>query len=236
MKNKPVKPTGKLGHLNISHDRPSIFQTMEFPKTKSEIEQLIMDGTLRSENGVMKSFYNLTQAPIQNSENNFDFTLQTKVGIEYLDLMEILPFNWVGGPHEKAPASYNNGDFADSVYKEIKKKTARYRGSKNMYLHLLLYHTDWKLRLSKGVQQLVAYFCLRDKLFFKSIVIYSPDDKFTGTIKILYPHPPHAFTNFNEQAARQRATLLGDFTKIEMNENGTVTVPLVPLSRKNKRK
>jgi hypothetical protein len=233
MKKNRKKPRGIIGPVELGPKQVGGgFQPIQFPETKPEIEEYILNCAIRSAEKMGMPLYNLTRKPDQNPENDFDFTLFTTQGTEYLDLMEVMPLAWVNGPHERAPASYNNGEFADAVYVEISKKAEHYKGATNIAIHLLLYPTDWKLRLSSGVQNLLAFFCQRDKLHFKSIATYLPDDQSQGEVTILYPSPSESFVQFDETTARQRVTLVGDFTKVEFDENGSVIVPFAPLVRR----
>jgi hypothetical protein len=231
----PKKPTGQIGPLlTIARDRSSSFTPIKWPESKLELERYILAHAVRSAANAGSNLYDLSGEPKQNPEQDFDFTLQTARGLEYLDLMEIAPLAWVGGPHHKAPASYNHGEFSDAIYEQVLIKSRKY-GSPSVPIHLLLYPTDWRLRVSVGVQNLLSYMCRLSDHSFKTIVYYSPDDQETGEVIQIYPRPSESFKQFSEAQARNRATMLGDFSRVTVEKNGTVRVPLAPLIRRPRR-
>ncbi len=111
---RPGKPTGEIGHVSVDpHSRDSDFVKVKFPTTKGEIEQYILDSAIDNVRQAGHNLYRLTSAAIQNVERDFDFTLPTDRGLQYLDLMEIKP---PPGKYSDAPGSYWVWDFAEAVY------------------------------------------------------------------------------------------------------------------------
>ena len=117
--------------------QPSVTE-FGFPQSKDEIERHIVDLMLGSANKQGLNPFELVGEPVQNPENNFDFTIPTPSGEEYLDLMEIAPLDIVGGTHETAPASYMSGEFADIIMTKILTKSQGYGRAPRALIHLLL--------------------------------------------------------------------------------------------------
>src|SRR6266849_5170275 len=108
------KPTGKIGHLSLDPTALTAdFVTVNFPSRKTEIEQYVLDCAITTARKTNHNFYRLTGAPLRNAEQDFDFSLPTESGTEYLDLMEMKPSS---GPYQTAPGSYWVWGFAESVY------------------------------------------------------------------------------------------------------------------------
>ena len=119
--------------------------------------------------------------------------------------MEIAPLDKVDGSYDEAPASSSQGKLADTIWAKIDKKAKKY--GQNSKVHLLLYSTDWKFRISEGVLNLLAYQSLRHNHPFKSISYYCPDDLRSAIVHIVYPRPVHEFQKFNESSERKLMTI-----------------------------
>ncbi|HEY6348839.1 MAG TPA: hypothetical protein VI636_05455 [Candidatus Angelobacter sp.] len=78
-KQKPMKPVGTTGVITVSR-RPSgpeaTFKKLEFPRTKEEIEQFIVNGFLRAARDA--KLLTASVSALQNEQNSFDFQLQLK--------------------------------------------------------------------------------------------------------------------------------------------------------------
>jgi hypothetical protein len=100
---KRRKPTGSTGFVSYREDgRGPRYQRLPFPESKADIERMILDGCLRALAGSGDNPYALAGEPAQNEENNFDFTLPTARGPEYLDLVEVADLSRSKGSYEAA--------------------------------------------------------------------------------------------------------------------------------------
>jgi hypothetical protein len=229
---KHPKPTGVKGHvvLPVDGSRPE-FVPIRFPDTKPEIERYVLEATLRSAAKKGVNLYELTGPPIQNAENHLDFTLLTRGGEEFLDLMEVAPLSYIGGSYEKGPGSYFQGDMADAVIEAVTRKSNKYSSRGSTAVHLLIYSTDWRFRLSGGTQQLVAFYLHRGGHCFKSIAYYMPDDQETGEVALLCPiHPTtEEVERFDATTLRGRAILQVDLRSAHLEPGGnSVTFKIAP--------
>lgn len=235
MKRRSKKPSGTIGPIIMrTADQKAEFQPLSFPKDKEKLEKFIVKFVTH---GLRKSGHNpykLTGEPIQNPESDYDFTLQTVSGTEYLELMEVAPLEGVVGSYQNAPGSYNHGELADFIYDKLIAKSTKYRTRFLQPIHLLLYTTDWRFRVSGNVLFLVGYRCQQTKHNFKTIIYFAPDDATHGEAKILYPLSLKAFKDFEIQAARRRISMLADPTRINVKPDGSVEIPLMPPKKRLK--
>ena len=235
MKRRSKKPSGLIGPIIMRQaDKMAEFQSVPFSKDKAKLEQYFVTFVTQ---GLRKSGsdpYNLTGEPIQNPENDYDFTLPTISGLEYLELMEVAPLEGVGGSYQKASGSYNHGELADFIYDKLIAKSTKYHARPLPPIHLMLYTTDWRFRVTDGVLFLVGYRCLQTEHNFKTIIYFYPDDATHGEAKRVYPLPPKAFKDFDIQGARNRITMQGDPTKIYVESDGSVVIPLTPPKKRFK--
>lgn len=222
------KPSGEKGIVSLSMKRGTMsYASVDWPRAKDEIERLVLTCALRADSGELRSIFKLHGDPIQNPEQDFDFTLPQRDGHEYLDLMEVLPGKWVGGPHSAAPAAYTHGDFADAVLAEVLKKAKKY-GDQPIPVHLLLYATDWRLDISAGVLDLLAYALRGENHRFKSVAYYSADDLESGEVSMLFPRPAGDFDGFDVERKRRGQTLNADLSKAVVEDGGSISVKMPP--------
>src|SRR5689334_10540256 len=139
MKNDHKKPTGTTwSHISGQQE----ISTHGFPPSKAEIEQRIVNLMMKITREEKLNPYNLVADPIQNEEDNFDFTLPTSSGHHFLDLMEIAPLDVMGCSYDSAPSSYVAGELSDLILGKILAKSKNYGSSPKAQIHLLLYATD----------------------------------------------------------------------------------------------
>jgi len=227
-KRRSKKPSGTIGSIIMrSADQKAEFQPISFPKDKAEREQFIVKFFTQVLRRSGKYPDELIGDPIQNLESDYDFTLKTVSGTEYLELMEVAPLEGVGGSYQKAPGSYNHGELADFIYEKLIAKSTKYHARALPPIHLLLYTTDFRFVVTKNVLFLVGYLCQQTKHSFKTIIYFVPYDATHGEAKKLYPLPSKAFKDFDVQATRHRISMLGDPTKINVKPDGSVEIPLM---------
>lgn len=235
MKKPPRKPAGMIGPIRMRlADKSAEFTPIRFPKDKAERERYIVTFVTQ---GILKRGddpYQLTGNPVQNPESDFDFTLPTVAGTEYLDLMEIAPLDTVAGSYADAPGSYNHGEMADFICEKVLGKSRKYRAKPQPPIHLLLYSTDWRFRVGDGVLIIVAHCLARGDHGFKTVLYFVPDDETHGQAKRVYPLPPETFKSFDEQAARHRRTLIGNPLQMQVESTGAIVIPLSPPTSKRR--
>jgi hypothetical protein len=139
---KHRKPTGEVGYLTVPPncgEQP--FRRFVFPTQKEEVERCILAGVLETCRLRGVDPYGLTGEPVRNPEDDFDFTLPTTAGTQYLDLAEFAPIDGRTGAHAHGPPSYVVEVRGNEAIATIRRKAEHYptRGAR---LHLLLYSTD----------------------------------------------------------------------------------------------
>lgn len=220
-----------MGSLVLGSEAERRFDPITFPETKAAVEKFILDCAFRSAKKFGVRMMDIQEEPKQNAENHFDFTLKTTKGIEYLDLVEIIPSSWVGGPHSYARGGYNIGEFADAIYSEIEKKSRHYGKQDGIQVNLLLYVTESNLTPHPPVLDLLSFLCSKRDLGFRSIWVYIPDNQETGQIRTLFPTPDGYFQTFDETLARNRGILMADFSTAKPADSGGFVVKLSPILR-----
>jgi hypothetical protein len=224
MAKKHKKPTGTVGCISISADgRPPQFQQVHFPPEKAAIERKVVAAAVFAKNDLGR-FYQLESDPVQNDENDLDFTLNTLRGEERLELMEIAFLKT--GSYDTAPLSYNYGELADAICAGIAKKSRLY-GDRPCGIHLLLYSTDFRFSVCNDVLWLVSKWCSTTPHAFDSVVyvMFLGPQSVEG--KIVHPQPDREYSIEVEKSVRGRRTILGDMTRMEATtDRRGVEVPL----------
>lgn len=82
--------------------------------------------------------------------------------------------------------------------------------------------------LADNVLDLVAFAALKRKHVFKSMVYSAPMDEETAFVVRVFPRPERDFADFNEAQQRARMTMLGDPSRMTVNPDGSVEIPLSP--------
>ena len=180
------KPRGVNGSVFVGAGLSPEFQKLNFPDEKSEMESNVMRAALSISEKMQPSFYGLTGEVRLNSENDFDFSLPVKGGIEYIDLAEITIGMDKGG-HENAPSSHVVGEFVDAAWKIVESKDRKYGGGRAINVHLLLFITDWKFSLSPSCIRLLSVYCKKRAHQFKSIAYFLPINPGGGIFTPIFP-------------------------------------------------
>lgn len=194
------------------------FEKIDFPKEKDAVEVLMVSDfissmdNLMSQNG-MKWFMS---EPIQNSENDFDFTVTLPDGSKaWLELMEIAPLKLFGG-YNKVPGKYKPYDLAKIITAMIMKKAVRYSGSIGRELHLLTYITHWGFTPSESLINLVRVFLDREKHPFAGVYLYSPFEPGGGSGRVLAPIDAKLRAGFNPEEYKDNTVINLDPTKFQL--------------------
>ena len=219
------KPTGTSGYLSLGPVRPG-FQPVQLPERKDEIEAFILRAALATAEKCGLDPYGLVDSPIQNIEDDFDFTLPTKRGQEYLDLMEVAPLEGSRG-YQDAPLSYKVGERVDFVWTELTKKAQKYGLPGRQEVHLLIYSTDQRFRLDSATLKLLSYHCHVASRGFQSVHAFALDDERTGELFCIWPDSGELPQRAEVRRLRNCRILVSDLPSVKIRDDGgTGIVPL----------
>jgi hypothetical protein len=177
------------------------FERLPFPRTKEEVEAVIVSGFLRSAQS--RQLLPPTARAIQNCQDDFDFTLTGCGNGKHLELMEIAPLEHLRGTYDEAPTSYRPYDFAAYILEKLKGKSARYASSAGDALFLLMYVTDWRFTLSETVIALLQFWTASRQHSFGSIYCYSPISEGEGIVHLIHPTPAEFWAGFDPERYRE---------------------------------
>ena len=164
------KPRGLNAALKIKGaGQPELVPNV-LPDEKAAIEARILDLTLKANEAQEVQLYELEGLPVQNPENDYDFTLPTTSGIEYLDLVEVV----LKGGYQGAPTSIAIGNMVDQMFALVKRKARKYGMRRRSIIHLLMYSTHWKFLPSESVIALLSLYCHRKQHGFKTVAVMMP--------------------------------------------------------------
>lgn len=203
-----AKPTGTIGPFRVRFNEDQTvtgeFLQVPFSQEKAAIEMDVTQKFISSANKVLSELGEARRFilfdPKQNLEDDFDFSFFTCNGPAYLELMEIAPQT---GPYEQAPKKYNVYDYAETIWKGISKKSARYdTKDKETIIYLLLYVTHWSFILCDEVIDCLAYWSNCNPHVFKAIFLYQTSDNEEGESFSIFPTPDDAFVGFNPEKYR----------------------------------
>jgi hypothetical protein len=216
------KPTGHLwvAYSDMREDGGWGMVQVEFPDEKAAIERFILQLTLDSLRSGGLDIYQLAGEPIQNPEDDFDFTLPTASGDEYLDLMEVALLGGMkitGSSYRGAHASYNYGERADAIFGKIMEKAKKYGLRTLTPIHLLLYATDYRFEVRGSVEELLAYRSAKEGHPFKSILNCTPKVEGGAVVSVIYPRSLSSFHGFDE--ARHRSGSCGLVRSVKYSED-----------------
>jgi hypothetical protein len=206
MAKNPKKPTGQLGYVSASLAGAE-FIPIQFPQSKVDIEQYVVNAFLRSagQSGIL--FFDITGVH-QNAIDDLDYRLDTNRGPKYLELMEIAPLEHLRGQHSSAPSSYNQYDFAQYIHKKAMGKSCKYTNSTAVPIMLLMYVTHWAFGVGPTTLALLQFWALQENHCFEWIYFYSPIDQTEGTATIIYPSPRDHWRGFDPETYRNHQAYL----------------------------
>jgi len=192
------KPTGITGSIKITAKETS-FKKVDFPNTKEEIESSIMERFVENTNK-QNTFFKFTSFN-QNKQNDFDFSIETTIGKNDIDLMEVAILE--KGGYALASNKHNDLELSKSIFKKILGKSAKY-GGKELPLFLLLYPTDFKFNLSELTIQHLKYLLNKKPHCFKMIFYFSLLDEQEGYARLLFPSE---INEFDEEKFKNNITI-----------------------------
>jgi hypothetical protein len=198
------KPRGVNEVLKVTGGHAPELIPNQLPVEKSAIEARMLDLALKAAEFMKMDLYGLVSPPVQNEENNFDFTLDTTSGTEYLDLVEIV----LEGGYEGASTSIAVGEMADQIFEQIKKKARKYGTRRRSNIHLLLYSTHWKFLPSESVISLLSLYCSRKHHGFKTVAVMMPIMDEAAVLWKCFPAPPEITSTASEHEQALRARTL----------------------------
>lgn len=216
------KPTGILGPNKLTVETDGTvshsFEKIVFPKEKDVVEVLMVSDFISSMNMLMSQSRMkwFMSEPVQNSENDFDFTITLPNGNKaWLELMEIAPLELFGA-YDKVPAEYKPYDLAKIITAMIMKKAVRYSGRIGRELHLLTYITHWGFTPSESLINLVRVFLDREKHSFDGVYLYSPIEPGTGSGSVLAPIDDNLRKEFDPENYKHNTVINADPTKFQL--------------------
>ena len=225
----PRKPRGQQGYLSLGQTAGA-FVPVELPRSKEDIEAIIVARAMRNRSGGERFLLDIEGDPIQNPEDDHDFTLRKPTGDERLELVEITDPRGAGRPGSTRPPA-GNAAFADIVRGNILEKSRRYglgRPDDPRRIHLLLYATDLKWRVNESIQQILMAELAEANHGFLSVLLYEPDDETDGRVVELAPVDPAVLAAIPVDRLRARWTIQVDLSKARFHGDGTMRVPLNP--------
>lgn len=139
----PDKPTGKVGAISIG-PRGVDMEDIDFPADKEGIERYVAQQFVMHPPNDEVEFF-LPDTLQQNLQDDLDFSVDTRDGNKYLELMEFAPLGELRGDFGQIPTRHNVGVMADIFLREIEKKSTKY--SKVPDVFLVAYVTERALNL-----------------------------------------------------------------------------------------
>ena len=178
------------------------FQRLEFPRTKDQIEKLIVTNFMRL--APLTHVFPFPNCRVeQNPESDLDFTLKCADNkTRKLELMEVAPLEHLRGSYGAAPTSYKPYEFAQYILEKALQKSRKYGSSSGTELHLLIYITDWRFILSESVTALLQYWTLTIAHNFAGIYVYMPITSSEGIPQLIFPTPRQHWKSFSPDALK----------------------------------
>lgn len=206
---------------------------IRLPDTKADIEEVILHSALAAAAAQKHDMYALTGRPIQNREYDFDFTLPTARGDQYMDLLEAAPLEEYGGAYDKVPQTMRAGELAKKVYALIERKSSKYPGGQASPIHLLLYSTDWRLSLPPSVLTLLAHWLRRRPHVFRTVAYYLPAGINRSIWHPLLPSDNPELNDVDEERFEQVVAVRGDFSDVHQTSDGKIAFGYAQLDLTN---
>jgi hypothetical protein len=158
--------------------------------------------------------------PEQNAENDFDFTLTTRTGVAFLDLVEVAPLEAFGGSYENVPQILRVGDIAGSAYSLIRRKHSKYQGIWQTPIHLLAYTTDWRLALPPSALTLLAHWLHSHSHGFATVSYFLPAGILRPLWWSLYPSDDDELAGLDEHEFMERRAARIDPSTVHKTSKG----------------
>ncbi|MDD5452473.1 MAG: hypothetical protein PHT49_11315 [Desulfovibrionales bacterium] len=185
------KPTGTPYHFSVTVGTGGPPQEMakndlQLPQDKAGIERLVATQFAADARDYDLPAKILAQ-PVQNEENDIDFTVETNLGPMGLELVEYAPVGKRGFAGPK-PTDFSPVERGRQVIGLIAKKNKKYRHYKKFpHLMLLIYVTDNAWALDHFTLRVIQFLARTANTVFDFITYYKPMVNTSGIVYRLYP-------------------------------------------------
>jgi len=119
-------------------------EDIDFPTDKEGIERYVAQQFVMHPPKDEMEFF-LSNSLQQNLQDDLDFSVDTRNGNKYLELMEFAPLGKLRGKFNQIPTQHNVGAMADIFLREIEKKSIKYSNVPDVFL--VTYVTERALNL-----------------------------------------------------------------------------------------
>ena len=185
------KPRGTPSHFSITTETgqpPREMETvkLELPAVKADIENVVARKFAVDALDYDVPFQ-ITSPPVQNQENDIDFTVDTNLGRMGLELVEYAPVGKAGfsGP---LPTTYSPVERGREVLALIAKKAKKYQHYDRLQKKMLLvYVTDNAWALDIHTLSVIQFLGRTEITTFDYVTYYKPMEGTGGIVCRLYP-------------------------------------------------
>ena len=185
------KPQGKTGPVKFGNDGPQWIVTT-LPGSKARREQLVADLFVKSFESWVASESEPSLrpfgAPVQNQENDLDFTVSTGIGEVLMELAEFAPLAEYGRRFEAAPPAIPPQEKARLVAALVARKSAHQGGAGRI---LLLYVTEQGFWLDPCTIECMRRTLAADPPRFDRVFYLSLHGLTEASASEIYPGTPH---------------------------------------------
>lgn len=119
-------------------------EDIDFPTDKEGIERYVAQQFVMHPPNDEVEFF-LANTLQQNLQDDLDFSVDTRNGNKYLELMEFAPLSELRGDHDHVPTQHNVGVMADFFLRQVGKKSIKLSKVPNVFL--VTYVTERALNL-----------------------------------------------------------------------------------------
>lgn len=182
------KPTGTTEFWQIEIDKQASDKMvrLEFPKTKREIERLVIgvfcEANLEGDLNYLGTIHD------QLPENDIDFHVDTPDGRIGFELVEDAPLN--KGGYDGLKSEFSCGERFDHIVKLIEGKNQKYQNyNSTPRKGLLIYRTDDRLVLLPATHVLLLRYCHSSPMVFDFIYYMELRADSTPHLFSLFPWP-----------------------------------------------
>lgn len=185
------KPRGVPYHLSVTvgagkPPQEMLQNDLHLPHDKGGIERVIATQFAADARNCDLPAKIIAQ-PVQNDENDIDFSIETNLGSMGLELVEYAPVGKLGFAGPK-PTEFSPIERAREVTELIAKKSEKYRHyQKHAHLMLLIYVTDNAWALDHFTLQAVQFLARTANTSFHFITYFKPMVNTPGIVYRLYP-------------------------------------------------
>lgn len=182
-KRERKKPRGTSGTLQIGPN--SVVRVeKELPSGKHEIELHYAEMFCTDNQGMrphFKRFGRFDNLRAQE-ENDLDFTVDTDLGVKWLELAEFAPIKEVGH-YQDSSGFWNGSELAELFKKLVKKKNAKFYGGSVV---LLVYATHDHFWVPPPIIRMMPSYLRNEGLTLEAVYMVSPH----GTVVEAWPGDP----------------------------------------------